>query len=90
MDEQKRFRWLFNELDEKIDLVIDQLLERMEIQGNKRVKNFPFLMGQGIWRGSDNLSPEDTLKRSNKTRYINSRIYRISRMFNSFNRKTSW
>lgn len=34
----------------------------MEIQGNKRVKNFPFLMGQGIWRGSDNLSPEDTLK----------------------------
>ena len=50
------------ELDEKIDLVIDQLLERMEIQGNKRVKNFPFLMGQGIWRGSDNLSPEDTLK----------------------------
>ena len=52
----------FNELDEKIDLVIDQLLERMEIQGNKRVKNFPFLMGQGIWRGSDNLSPEDTLK----------------------------
>ena len=52
----------FNELDEKIDLVIDQLLERMEIQGNKRVKNFPFLLGQGRWRGSDNLSPEDTLK----------------------------
>ena len=52
----------FNDLDEKIDLVIDELLERMEIQGNKKVKNFPFLMGQGIWRGSDSLEPEDNLK----------------------------
>lgn len=52
----------FEELDEKINLVIEQLLERMQIQGNKKVKNFPFLMGQGIWRGSDELSPEDTLQ----------------------------
>ncbi len=52
----------FKDLDEKIDLVIDQLLERMQIQGNKKVKNFPFLMGQGIWRGADELSPEDTLQ----------------------------
>ncbi|MGM9536437.1 MAG: anaerobic ribonucleoside triphosphate reductase [Intestinibacter sp.] len=52
----------FADLDEKIDLVIDQLLERMQIQGNKKVKNFPFLMGQGIWRGSDDLSLEDTLQ----------------------------
>ena len=35
----------FKDLDDKIELVIDQLLERMEIQGNKKVKNFPFLMG---------------------------------------------
>ena len=27
----------------------------MEIQGNKKVKNFPFLMGQGIWIDSDKL-----------------------------------
>lgn len=53
---------LFKELDEKIDLVIDQLLERMEVQGNKKMKNFPFLMGQGIWLGSDHLGPEDRLK----------------------------
>lgn len=51
----------FDELDEKIDAVIDQLLERMEIQGNKKVKNFPFLMGQGVWLGADKLGPEDTL-----------------------------
>ena len=52
----------FADLDDKIDLVIEQLLERMEIQGHKKVKNFPFLMGQGIWRGSDELSYEDTLE----------------------------
>ncbi|MGL5694182.1 MAG: anaerobic ribonucleoside triphosphate reductase [Peptostreptococcaceae bacterium] len=52
----------FKDLDEKIRLVIDQLLERMEVQGNKKVKNFPFLMGQGVWLGSDELNPEDRLK----------------------------
>ena len=46
----------FKELDDMIYLVIDQLLERMQIQGNKKVKNFPFLMGQGIWRGCDKLN----------------------------------
>lgn len=52
----------FAELDGKIDAVIDQLLERMVIQGHKRVKNFPFLMGQGVWRGSENLDWNDTLE----------------------------
>lgn len=52
----------FKDLDSKIELVIDQLLERMEIQGNKKVKNFPFLMGQGIWRDSEELKKEDKLK----------------------------
>ena len=52
----------FKDLDDKIYLVIDQLLERMQVQGNKKVKNFPFLMGQGIWRGSDELSYDDKLQ----------------------------
>ncbi|EQF29367.1 anaerobic ribonucleoside-triphosphate reductase [Clostridioides difficile CD160] len=52
----------FEELDEKIDLIIEQLLERLEVQGNKKMKNFPFLMGQGVWKGSDDLGSEDTLK----------------------------
>lgn len=51
----------YKELDEKIDLVIDQLLERMTVQGNKRVKNFPFLMGQHVWRGSEQLSSNDKI-----------------------------
>ncbi|MCI8612315.1 MAG: anaerobic ribonucleoside triphosphate reductase [Clostridia bacterium] len=49
----------FEQLDNVIDVVIDQLLERYEIQAKKKVKNYPFLMGQGVWLGSDKLSPED-------------------------------
>lgn len=52
----------FNELDEKIDSVILQLLERLELQKKKKVKNFPFLMGQGVWMGSESLEWEDTLE----------------------------
>ena len=52
----------YRALDAQIDMVIDQLLERYEIQGNKKVKNFPFLMGQGVWKGSEKLGPNDTLK----------------------------
>ncbi|MDR1249887.1 MAG: anaerobic ribonucleoside triphosphate reductase, partial [Treponema sp.] len=57
--DQDRF---FEELDKKTDLVIDQLLERFEIQARKKVKNFPFLMGQGIWLDSDNLNWEDEIR----------------------------
>lgn len=49
-------------LDRKVDLVIQQLLERYEIQARKRVKNFPFLMGQGVWIDSDKLSPDDEIR----------------------------
>jgi ribonucleoside-triphosphate reductase len=52
----------FKELDEKLDLVIGQLLQRFDLQGKKRVKNFPFLMGQGVWLGSEKLGFNDTLQ----------------------------
>ncbi|KXZ40650.1 ribonucleoside-triphosphate reductase class III catalytic subunit [Alkalithermobacter thermoalcaliphilus JW-YL-7 = DSM 7308] len=52
----------YKELNEKMDLVIEQLLERFEIQASKKVKNFPFLMGQGVWMDSDKLSSEDTIR----------------------------
>ena len=51
----------FEQLDHVIDVVIAQLLERYSIQAKKKVKNYPFLMGQGVWLGSENLSPEDTV-----------------------------
>ena len=53
----------YEDLDEKIELCKDQLLERFEIQCNKRVYNFPFLMGQGNWMDSEKLKPNDKLKK---------------------------
>ena len=47
----------YKELEEKMDLVRDQLLERFEIQCNKRLYNFPFLLGQGVWMDSEKLKP---------------------------------
>ena len=52
----------FESLDHAIDLVIGQLKERYKIQCQKKVKNFPFLMGQGIWMDSEKLKPEDTVE----------------------------
>lgn len=51
--------WFFDELDRKIDLVVAQLLSRYKVQAAKTVKNYPFLMGQGIWIDSDKLKPDD-------------------------------
>ncbi|MFR8250645.1 MAG: anaerobic ribonucleoside triphosphate reductase [Anaerovoracaceae bacterium] len=49
----------FEDLDRKISLVVDQLLDRFKIQAAKKVKNYPFLMGQGIWLDSEKLGPND-------------------------------
>ena len=53
----------FNELGTLMDDVRDQLLERFEIQCNKRLYNFPFLLGQGIWLDSEKLKPTDRLRK---------------------------
>ncbi len=49
----------FEGLDRMLDLVVDQLLERFAIQAKKKVKNYPFLMGQGVWLDSDKLGWND-------------------------------
>ena len=53
----------YKELDELLELVKDQLLERFEIQCNKRVYNFPFLIGEGLWLDSEKLKHTDKLRR---------------------------
>ena len=52
----------FEGLDRMIDLCIDQLFERFEIQARKCVRNFPFLMGQGVWLDSDKLDWNDEVR----------------------------
>ena len=49
----------FEMLDEKMDLVIDQLKARFEIQANKHVYNYPFLMEQNVWLDSEKLKNTD-------------------------------
>jgi len=53
--------FFFEQLDHEMDLVIDQLNDRFRVQAGKKVKNYPFLMGQGVWIDSDKLGPEDTV-----------------------------
>ena len=53
----------FIELNQKMELVKDQLLERLEIQGNKKVYNFPFLMKENVWIDSEKLKLEDKVKK---------------------------
>ena len=53
--------WFFEELDRKINLAMDQLMERYKIQAAKKVRNYPFLMGQGVWIDSDKLKEDDTV-----------------------------
>ena len=48
-------------LDQKMDLVVEQLLHRFKIQCGKKAYNYPFLMGQGVWIHSENLKPEDSV-----------------------------
>ena len=42
-----------------IDLIIEQLLDRLAIQSRKKVRNYPMLMGQGVWIGSEKLRKDD-------------------------------
>ncbi len=51
----------FTLLDDRIDLVFRQLMHRFKIQSSKKVKNYPFLMGQGIWLDSSELGREDSI-----------------------------
>lgn len=48
-------------LDEKIALVEEQLLHRFKIQCSKKVYNYPFLMGQGVWIDSEKLDRNDSV-----------------------------
>ncbi len=50
------------DLDFMMNLVFEQLLQRFKIQCAKRVRNFPFLMGQGVWIDSEKLGIDDSIE----------------------------
>lgn len=53
----------FELLDSRMDLVFRQLKHRFTIQISKTKKNYPFLMGQGVWIDSETLGPDESLER---------------------------
>lgn len=48
-------------LDEITELIIRQLLHRFKVQCSKLGRNYPFLMGQGVWLDSEKLGPDDSV-----------------------------
>lgn len=55
-------QWFFDELERKMELVAGQLDERFEIIARKKVFNFPFLMGEGVWMDSEKLNWDDEVR----------------------------
>lgn len=62
MESQGNEAVFFKKLQAVLELVAQQLLDRFEIQANKHVYNFPFLMGQGVWLDADKLTVQDDLR----------------------------
>ncbi len=52
----------YKQLDYALEIADKELLERLEGQSQNRKYNFPSLMEQGIWLGSDDLKPTDEIR----------------------------
>ena len=71
--------WFFEELQRKMDLCAGQMLDRYAIQAAKKVKNFPFLMGQGVWIDSEKAGHGGYGRRDFEARHALHRLYRLGR-----------
>lgn len=49
----------FFHLGAMLSRVRDQLMARYRVQSERTVRNFPFLMGEGVWLDSEKLGPDD-------------------------------
>lgn len=56
----------YTEFDKILDLCKRQLLHRFETISNLKVKDLPFLMGQKLYLGSDQLNKEDSIREAIK------------------------
>lgn len=52
----------FDALDNMLNAAMHQLLDRYEIQSTRIARNFPFLMGEGVWMDSESLGPDDEVR----------------------------
>ena len=52
----------FKILDTRLEMTKDALLNRYDVLKKLRVKDLPFVAGQGLMKGSENLLPEDSIE----------------------------
>ena len=55
-------KYFFKLFDEKIELARKSLLHRYDVLKKLKVKDLPFVAGQGLMKGSENLSPNDSIE----------------------------
>ena len=61
IESKKNMKKFYEILDKYMDLAKSQLLWRFNLIGKKHAYNFPFLIGQHIWKESEKLKPNDTI-----------------------------
>ncbi|HWR43247.1 anaerobic ribonucleoside-triphosphate reductase [Sporomusa sp.] len=59
---ERNFMKFYQSLAKFIDLTCEQLYHRYQVQAKLKVRDMPFLMGQGIYIDSDNLKPNDYIE----------------------------
>lgn len=52
----------YHKLDKALDLAYTSLIDRFNLLKQKHAYNFPFLLGEGVWLGSEKLKSEDTIE----------------------------
>ena len=63
---EKNLMKFYQYLSEVIGLTCEQLFHRYQVQANLKVKDMPFLMGQGLYLDSDKLAANDTIEEAIK------------------------
>jgi ribonucleoside-triphosphate reductase len=59
---ERNMKTFYKLLDEVVELTINQLYHRFTIQCRLKVKDLPFVMGQGLYLGSEGLKPDDSIE----------------------------
>lgn len=61
-DSEKVLEKFYSLLEIQMNAIFDLMRDRFEILARRKVKNYPFLMGQGLYLDSDKLGPEDEIR----------------------------
>ena len=62
IESNKDINVFFYLLNEKISLAKDALLHRYSVLKNRKVRDLPFIVGENIWRYTENLSLDDSIE----------------------------